>query len=279
MIKIGQFNFLKISQKTARGTFLFAGNFGQVFLPATQTPSHCEIGDKIQVFLYRDSRDDLVATTKKPRVELGGVACLKVLSVSRVGAFVDWGLPKDLLVPFGEQSKKMNEGEFHIVRVYEDNTGRLCGTTKLNKFIKPESHDLKTGQQVSLIVGDKTDLGYKTIVNQSYWGVLHNADVFREVKYGQYLKGFIKNVRKDKRLDICLKKPGFEQNETLAQKIIQNLKNNDGFSNIGDKSQPEIIYEKYGVSKKVFKAELGALYRAKKIVIEKEGIRLVMNEK
>jgi len=275
MIKIGQFNFLKISQKTSRGTFLFAGEFGQVFLPANLTPKHCEIGDKIQVFLYRDSHDEIVATTKKPRVEVGGIACLKVLSVSQIGAFLDWGLPKDLFVPFGEQSQRMNKDELHIVRVYEDNTGRVCGSSKLNKFVKAESVGLKTGQPVNLIVGDKTDLGYKMIVNQAFWGVLHESDIFREIRYGQNLRGFIKNVRKDKRLDITLKQPGFVQDESLARKIINNLKANDGYSPIGDKSAPEAIYKQYGVSKKVFKAELGALYKQRQIKIDKDGIRLL----
>lgn len=277
MIKIGQFNFLKISQKSSRGTMLHAGQLGMVFLPAKLTPSHCEVGDKIQVFLYRDSNDEVVATTKRPRVEVGGVACLKVASVSPVGAFMDWGLPKDLFVPFGEQSKRMSEGESHIVRVYEDNTGRVCGSSKLNKTIKPETHGLRTGQQVSLIIGDKTDLGYKMIVNQSFWGILHHSDIFRELRYGQSLKGYIKNLRKDSRIDICLKKPGFEQSESLSKKILNRIEKDGGFTPISDKSSPEIIYKEFGVSKKVFKAELGTLYKQRKIVIAKEGIRL--NEK
>ncbi|TQV72950.1 GntR family transcriptional regulator [Aliikangiella marina] len=275
MIKIGQFNYLKIAQKTARGTFLFAGEFGQLFLPAKLTPSHCEVGDKIQVFLYQDANDKVVATTQKPRVEIGGIACLKVVSVSKVGAFLDWGLPKDLFVPFGQQSKKMNPGEFHIVAVYEDNTGRICGSSKLNRFVKPESKGLKTGQPVSLIVGDKTDLGTKMIVNQSYWGILHESDRFREIRYGQQLKGFIKNVRQDKRLDITLKKPGFEQNETLANKILKHLAENNGHSTINDKAPPDLIYKTFGVSKKVYKAELGSLYKQRKITIDKSGIHLV----
>ncbi len=254
---------------------LEAGSHGQIYLPAALTPAYSEVGDKIQVFIYRDSRDELVATTKKPRVELGGVACLKVVSISQVGAFLDWGLPKDLFVPFGEQSKKMSEGESHIVRVYEDNTQRICATSKLNKFIKPETQGLKTGQAVNLIVGDKTDLGYKMIVNQKFWGVLHQTDIFRELRYGQQLKGFIKNVRKDYRIDICLKKPGFEQSQSLSNKILSKMEQNKGFSPINDKSPPELIYKEFGVSKKVFKAEVGALYRQKKILIEKDGIRLV----
>jgi len=274
MIKIGQFNFLKIAQKTARGTFLFAGEFGQVFLPAKLTPSFCEVGDKIQVFLYQDSNDEIVATTKKPRVEIGGIACLKVVSVSKVGAFLDWGLPKDLFVPFGQQSTKMNPGEFHIVAVYEDNTGRICGSSKLNRFIKSESIGLKTGQPVNLIAGDKTELGTKMIVNQAYWGILHESDLFREIRYGQQLRGFIKNVRQDKRLDITLKKPGFEHNESLANKILKHLAENNGVSTINDKAAPELIYKTFGVSKKVYKAELGSLYKQKKIRLEKDGVHL-----
>ena len=273
MIKIGQFNFLTISQKSSRGTLLHAGQYGMAFLPSTQTPSHCEVGDKIQVFLYKDSRDEVVATTKAPRVEVGGVACLKVLSVSTVGAFLDWGLPKDLFVPFGEQMKKMEVGEHHIVRVYQDNTGRVCASSKLNKTIKPETRGLRAGQQVSLIVGDKSDLGYKMIVNQSFWGVLHNDDVFREMRYGQALKGFIKNLRPDSRIDISLKEPGFSQDESLSKKILARIEKDGGFSPINDKSSPDLIYKNFSVSKKVFKAELGTLYKRRKIVIEKDGIR------
>lgn len=274
MIKIGQFNFLKISQKTARGTFLHAGELGMVFLPAKQTPEYCDIGDKIQVFLYRDARDEIIATTKKPKVEIGGVACLKVISVSSIGAFLDWGLPKDLFAPFGEQSKRMQVDEFHIIRVYEDNTGRVCATSKLNKFIKAETQGVKTGDPVNLIVGDKTDLGYKMIVNQRFWGMLHNSDVFRELNYGQRLKGFVKNLRADKRIDITLKQPGFRENESLASKILKRIEADKGFTPINDKTAPEIIYKEFGVSKKVFKAEIGALYKKRKIVIDKDGIRI-----
>jgi uncharacterized protein len=256
MIKIGQFNFLKICQKSSRGMLLFAGEFGQVFLPAAQVPSHCEVGDKIQVFLYRDIHDEVVATTKKPRVEVGGIACLKVITVNQVGAFLDWGLPKDLFAPFGEQIKK------------------ISASSKLNKFIKAESQGLETGQEVNLIVGDKSDLGFKMIVNQSYWGVLHDSDVFRELRYGQSLRGFIKNVRADKRLDITLKQPGYVQDESLEKKIVDALKANQGFSPVNDKSAPELIYKLFGVSKKVFKAEIGSLYKQRIIVIEKDGIRL-----
>jgi predicted RNA-binding protein (virulence factor B family) len=253
---------------------LNAQKLGLVFLPEKELPRYSEIGDKVQVFLYYNSSDELVATTKRPRVELGGIACLKVLSVNHIGAFLDWGLPKDLFVPFGEQSKKMQVDELHIVKVYEDNTGRICGSSKLNKFIKQESQGLKTGQEVRLMVGEQTDLGCKMIVNQSFWGVLHHADIFRELRYGQNLKGYIKKVREDKRLDISLKTPGHVENESLAKKIFKQIEKDEGLCAINDKSPPELIYKTFGVSKKVYKAELGKLYKQRKIVIEKNGIRL-----
>lgn len=277
MITIGQFNYLKITQKNSRGVMLSAGPLGLVFLPVAQLPSYCEVGDKIQVFLYRDNKDEVVATTQKPRVELGGVACLKVNEVTPVGAFMDWGLPKDLLVPFGEQAQKMAKDELHIVYVYEDNTGRICASSKLNKFIKGESEGLKTGSPVSLIVGEKTDLGYKMVVDGKFWGILHLSDIFREIRYGQCLKGYVKNVRADKRIDITLKKPGFEHNESLASKILSKLQEKEGFLPLSDKSDPELIYQTFGVSKKVFKAEIGSLYRQHKILIEKNGIYLAKN--
>jgi len=274
MANLGQFNFLKILSKSSRGTFLEARGMGQVFLPAKLTPSHCEVGDKIQVFLYRDANDEVVATTQRPRIEVGGVACLKVVSVSPVGAFLDWGLPKDLLVPFGEQAQRMTEGEFHLVFAYLDNTGRICASSKLNKIVKAESAGLRTGDAVNLLVGEQTELGYKMVVNQSYWGLLHHEDVFRELRYGQSLKGFVKNVRADKRLDITLKQPGFQANQALSDKILAKIAEDGGYSKMSDKSPPELIYRLFGVSKKVFKAELGALYKQRKIVIEADGIRL-----
>ncbi len=278
MAQIGQFNFLKILRKSSRGTFLEGGNLGQIYLPAKLTPKYNEVGDKIQVFLYHDSHDEVVATTKKPRVEIGGIACLKVVSANQVGAFLDWGLPKDLFVPFGQQQQKMNVDEFHIVHVYEDNTGRVCGSSKLNQVVKNESSGLKNGDAVNLIVGSQTDLGYKMIVNGTYWGVLHKLDIFRELRYGQHLKGFIKKVRDDKKLDITLKQVGFQSNETLTDKIMQILHDNNGVSDFSDKSPPELIYQEFGVSKKVFKAALGTLYKQRKIEISPKGIKLVSTE-
>ncbi len=278
MIKIGQFNFLSITQKSSRGVLLNAHKLGLVFLPEKELPRYSEIGDKVQVFLYYNSSDELVATTKRPRIEIGGIACLKVLSVNHIGAFLDWGLPKDLFVPFAEQSQKMQVDKFYTVKAYEDNTGRVCASSKLNKFVKQETQGFKAGQAVNLIVDDETDIGCKMIVNQAFWGVLHHSDIFRELRYGQSLKGFIKKVRQDNRIDISLKAPGHTEDQSLTKKILQHIQVEEGFSQINDKSPPELIYKTFGVSKKVFKAELGKLYKQKKILIEKGGIRLAENE-
>ncbi len=275
MVKFGQFNFLKIARKTGRGTFLAAGQHGELFLPKGQTPDFCEAGDKIEVFVYRNSDNEAVATTKRPRAALGSLACLEVVSVNNVGAFLDWGLPKDLLAPFGQQAKKMEVGERHIVAVYEDNTGRIAASSKLNRFVKPESRNMKRGQLVEAIVGDKTDLGYKMIINSKYWGVLHKNDVLQVPNYGKKIKAYIKTVRPDGRLDISLTElEGGGSRESLQSKIINLLKENDGFYDISDKTKPEIIYEHFEVSKKVFKATLGNLYKNKKISFENNGIRL-----
>ena len=275
MVNIGQFNFLKIARKTARGTFLAAGNLGELFLPKGQTPEFCEAGDKIEVFVYRNSDDEAVATTKRPRASVGDVACLEVVSANSVGAFLDWGLPKDLFAPFGQQSKTMNVGERHIVAVYQDNTGRVAASSKLNRFVKAETSGMKVGQKVKVIIGDKTDLGYKLIINSRFWGVLHLSDVFQPLKYGQMTTAYIKKIRPDSRLDMTLQEmDGDNSNTSLQSRILNLLKDNDGFYPINDKTSPEIIYKTFAVSKKVFKSTLGKLYKNRQISIDKDGIRI-----
>ena len=258
MINIGQHNFLKIARKTGRGTFLVAPGFGELFLPKGQTPSHVEQGDKIEVFVYRNSDDEAVATTKRPRVSVGEVACLEVVSSNSLGAFLDWGLPKDLFAPFGQQTKPMKVGERHLVAVYLDNTGRIAASSKLNRFVKPETRGFKVGQKVKALVGDQTDLGYKLIVNSKFWGVLHNSDIFQPVKYGQKVIAFIKTIRPDGKIDLTLQSPDSKSNnEPLETKILNLLEENEGFYPVGDKTSPQRIYKLFGVSKKVFKATIG----------------------
>ncbi|MDH5434463.1 MAG: S1-like domain-containing RNA-binding protein [Gammaproteobacteria bacterium] len=279
MIKIGQFNFLQISQKSERGTLLSAGQLGSVFLSKKETPNNCNVGDKLQVFIYQNARDEIVATTRKPKIELGGVACLKVISTSNVGAFMDWGLPKDLFVPFGQQAKPMKSGQSHLVYMYEDNTGRLCASSKLNRMLDEKGKGVKEKDKVNLLVGDKTELGYKVVVNQKFWGLLHHSDVFRELQYGQALSGVVKKIRNDGKVDIALQAGKEDSEDKLATKILKQIASDGGFSPYHDKSPPERIYQVFGVSKKAFKAALGTLYKQKKITIEENGIRLTEDTK
>jgi len=275
MVNFGQFNYLTILRKTGRGTFLAAGNLGELFLPKGQTPEYCEAGDKIEVFVYRNSDDEAVATTKRPRASVGDVVCLDVVSANSVGAFLDWGLPKDLFAPHGQQSIPMKVGERHIVAVYQDNTGRIAASSKLNRFIKAETSGVKIGQKVKVIIGDKTDLGLKMIVNSKFWGVLHTSDIFQPLKYGQTTTAYIKKVRPDGRLDMTMKEMGSDNSNTSLQaKILSLLKQNDGFYPINDKTSPDIIYKTFAVSKKVFKSTLGKLYKNRQISIDKDGISL-----
>ncbi len=275
MVNFGQFNFLKIERKTARGTFLAGGAVGELFLPKGQTPEYCEAGDKIEVFVYRNSDNEAVATTKKPRASVGDVACLTVVSVNTVGAFLDWGLPKDLFVPFGQQSIALKEGERAIVAVYQDNTGRIAGSSKLNRFVKAETKGLKIGQKVKVIVGDRTDLGYKLIIDSKYWGVLHNSDVTQPLKYGQATTAYVKKIRADKRVDMSLlEMAGQTGEETLQSKILRLLRENEGFYPINDKTSPDRIFKTLGVSKKVFKSTIGIMYKNRQIKIDKDGIRI-----
>jgi len=274
MINIGQHNFLTIARKTGRGTFLSAGQHGELFLPKGQTPDYCEAGDKIEVFIYKNSDDETVATTKKPRATVGEVACLEVISTNEVGAFMEWGLPKDLFAPFGQQGTPMAVGERHIVAIYLDNTGRIAASSKLNRFVKPETSGFKSGQKVKVIVGDKTDLGYKLIINSKFWGLLHLSDVFQPLTYGRAMTAYVKKVRPDGRLDMTLSEiKGDNSNTSLQSRILNLLKENDGFYPINDKTSPEVIYKTFAVSKKVFKATIGKLFKNRQISIDKDGIR------
>jgi len=276
MVSFGQYNFLKIVRKTARGTFLAASSHGELFLPKGQTPEYCEAGDKIEVFVYRNSDDEAVATTKRPRASVGEVACLEVVSSNSLGAFLEWGLPKDLFAPFGQQSTPMKVGERYIVAIYIDNTGRIAASSKLNRYVKAETSGFKSGQKVKVVVGDQTDLGYKLIINSKFWGLLHQSEVFQPLKYGQTTTAYVKKVRADGRLDMTLKEIGGDNSNTsLQSRILILLKENDGFYPINDKTSPEIIYKTFAVSKKIFKSTLGKLYKNRQISIDKDGIRSI----
>jgi predicted RNA-binding protein (virulence factor B family) len=222
-----------------------------------------------------DSEDRLTATTLRPLAMVGEFACLHVASVTRIGAFLDWGLPKDLFVPFREQKVELFEGQSVVVRIYLDEaSGRLAASSKLDKFLDRAPANYKTGEKVKLLICDKTDLGYKAIVNGRHWGILFYNEVFQPVERGQRLDGFIKQVRSDGKIDLCLHKPGFEKVTDLTDVILNHIKAQGGFMPVTDKSPPDEIYSLFGVSKKTYKQAIGALYKKRLITFEDSGTKL-----
>lgn len=274
MIHIGKINKLNVVKQQGANIYLASGTSGKVLLADKKPPANCQIGDTLEVFVYVDSEGHLAATTKIPLAQVDDIAWLKVVSLNYVGAFLDWGLPKDLLVPFSEQHHEMEVGKFYLVKVFLDDKGRIAATTKIDRFISDESVDFKAGQKVSLIIADKSDLGVKAIINNSFWGMLYQNELFQTVKKGQKLDGYIKQIRDDLKIDLTLHQPGYGKVESLTDKILAKLKENNGELMLSDKSSPEAIYATFGVSKKVFKQAIGALYKDRLISLDKNGIRL-----
>ncbi|WP_404364590.1 S1 RNA-binding domain-containing protein [Marinobacter sp.] len=274
MIQVGRYERLKVTRIEDIGARLDAGSMGEVLLPARYVPVDCKPGDRLMVFVSLDSEDRPIATTEKAKAQVGECAWLKVVSVSNVGAFLDWGLSKDLLVPFSEQKVPLQEGRSCLVYVYEDNTGRLAATTRLNRFIRDTAQGLSERQEVDLLIADKTDLGVKAIVNHEFWGLLYQDQMFKPVRKGQRMRGYVKRIRPDGKIELSLYESGYGKVSEFAESVLDALKRNDGFLPLTDKSPPEAIYETFNVSKSVFKQAIGALYKKHLITIEKEGIRL-----
>ncbi len=275
MLKIGRFNMLKVVKKTPQGLYLDSDK-GEILLPNKYVPQGTTIGSKVEVFIYSDSEDRLIATTLKPYAQEGEFACLQVKEVTKIGAFMDWGLEKDLFVPVKEQHRLMRVGEKHVVRVCLDlRTDRLLGVAKLGSFLEKDTSNLRIGEQVNLLVYEFTTLGIMCIVNNLYAGMLYKNEVFKELAIGEKIKGYIKNIRKeDGKIDLSLRKEGFEGIKDQSEIIIKNLQKNDGFLPYGDDSSPEEIKKQFQMSKKTFKRLIGNLYKQGKIVILEHGIRL-----
>ncbi|MCF6280801.1 MAG: S1-like domain-containing RNA-binding protein [Candidatus Polarisedimenticolaceae bacterium] len=276
MIQIGKRYKLEVVKAVEFGFYLDADELGEVLLPRKQAPQELAIGDSIDVFLYLDSEDRPIATTKKVKAQVGEFAYLKVVATTEVGAFLDWGLEKDVLVPFAEQHLPMEVGHSYLVYLYIDKIDdRIVASSKINKFLDDEKpHDFKPQQVVDLIIANTTDLGYKAIINHSHWGVLYKDDVFQRLSFGQYKKGFIKYLRPDGRIDLSLQ-GGQETRDKYAKIILNYLERQNGFAAVHDKSDPELISKLFGMSKGAFKKAIGGLYKKKIITIEKDGIRLV----
>jgi len=276
MITIGKTYKLKAVKKLDFGVYLDAEDLYEVLLPKRYVPRDLEMGDEIEVFLYLDSEDRPVATTEIPKVQLGEFAYLPVVDVNNTGAFLDWGLTKDLFVPFGEQHRPMEMGRSYIVYVYLDKVkGRLTASSKIDKFLDDERpHDFTPQQAVKLLVANSTDLGYKAIIDNSHWGVLYSNEVHQRLSFGQSIDGFIKRVRDDGKIDLSLQ-GGKETRDKYEKIILGYLKQQGGFAQVHDKSDPKVIADLFGMSKKAFKKAIGGLYKQKIINIEKDGINLV----
>lgn len=274
MIDIGTTTTLKVIQKLGPQIYLGTDRTGKILLADKKMPPHCEPGDSLEVFVYVDPEGHLAATTQIPLAQVGDIAWLKVVSVNYIGAFLDWGLPKDLLVPFSEQHHEMEVGKFYLVKVFLDEKSRIVATTKIEQWLSEESAYFKAGQQVSLLIADQTELGVKAIVNNSHWGLLYHNELFQPVSKGQKLEGYIKQIREDHKIDLTLHQPGYGKVLSLTDRILIKLQENNGELMLSDKSSPESIYNTFGVSKKVFKQAIGALYKKKLITIDERGIRL-----
>ncbi|RLV58909.1 GntR family transcriptional regulator [Parashewanella curva] len=276
MAQLGKHSTLEIVKIVDFGVYLDAKDFGQVLLPKKYQPKDCEVGDKVKVFLYLDSKDMLIATTQRPRAQVGEFAYLKAIATSRVGAFLDWGLDKDLLLPFAEQKRPAEEGRSYLVYVHVNHADeRIVASTKIDRYLDKTPAHYKSGEEVKLIVAGKTDLGYKAIINNEHWGLLHNSDVFQALKVGQKIKGFIKQVRRDGKIDLVLQQGNKQEMDKFSTTLLFKLKQADGFLPFHDKTDAAVIYESFGVSKKVFKKSLGGLFKQKLISIDTDGIRLI----
>lgn len=277
MIHIGQHQELEILRSTTVGLYLGDGAGEDVLLPNKYCPANYKIGEKLRVFVYRDSEDRKIATTLEPKIRLNQFAFLRATSVNDVGAFLEWGLEKDLLVPFREQRQNMQPGRWYIVCLLLDaKTDRLYASNKIEKRLRNEDLTVQEGDAVEVMIMTKTDLGYSVIVNQKHKGLLFESDIFRAVNIGDVLTGYVKQIRNDNKLDITLQPIGFENfNDPNCQLILSRLAEHDGFLDVTDKSTPEEIYALFGMSKKAYKKAAGTLYKQRKIALLPTGIKLV----
>ena len=275
-INVGQFNLMRVDRKVDFGFYMDDGAEG-VLLPKRFVPSGLQVGDTISVFVYHDSDNRLIATTQEPFAVVGDIAALKVVDITGQGAFLDWGLMKDLFVPVSQQLSSMRLGGKYLVKLYLDKqTGRVAATEKIDNQISNDILTVKEGEKVKLQVYRESDIGYVVIVNQVHQGLVYKNEVFTHLHIGQMIdEGFVKKIREDNKLDIGIGKQGVEKLDDDQLKLIQLLKLHKGFLPYHDKSSPEDIYAFFGISKKAFKMNVGILYKAKKITIEDGGIRLM----
>ncbi|MBB6055767.1 CvfB family protein [Tolumonas osonensis] len=274
MIQLGRMNSLPVIKIDEKGAWLDADDLGQAFVPQSQLPEHIKEGDVLPVFPYLDGDGELVVSTDKPLAQVGEFAGMKVVSASRIGAFLDWGMKKDLFVPANEQAKPMQSGHTYVVYVYLDRESRPTATSRLDHYLSIEMPRYEPWEEVDLLICEQTDLGYKVIVNKKFWGLIFRNEIFANIKIGQRTKGYIKKIHDDGKLDVTLNKPGLARKDEAGEKILVRLQKAGGFLPVGDKSSPELIYSQFSMSKGTFKKAIGGLYKQGLITIENDGIRL-----
>ena len=274
-IKVGEYNTLRVARVFDFGMYL-GEDKDVVLLPKRFIPAGVEVGDMLKVFVYHDSENRLIATTQRPTGIVGDIVNLQAVTVTNQGAFLDWGLMKDLFVPKAKQLMGMRVGGYYIVKIYlDEQTGRVAATEKIEPFLSNEYLTVKEQEPVDMLVYRRTDIGYTVIINNQHTGVLHFNDIFQDIGVGDRLKGFIKNIREENKIDVAIGKMGYSRVEDEAGKVLRLLQENDGYLPYNDKSNPDDIYSFFGMSKKTFKMTTGNLYKARKIIFTQTGIKLV----
>lgn len=276
MAEIGKYNTLKVIKKVDFGMYLDGGEGEEILLPKRFVPRGIHEGDDLEVFLYHDSENRIIATTQKPKGILGDIVMLEAVEVTKQGAFLDWGLMKDLFMPLSQQESKLIKGERYLVMIYKDEqTGRLAATERISRFLSNDHIDLEEMQPVDLVVQRESDIGYVVIINNKYTGLLHYNEVFRGLDVGDKEHGFVKKIREDNKIDVSLGEPGYKRVTNETDVVLDKLRQNDGYLPFHDKSDAEDIYNEFGMSKRTFKMIIGALYRQRKIELTKTGIKLI----
>ncbi|EKX97274.1 YitL family protein [Hoylesella saccharolytica F0055] len=275
-IKLGDYNRLTIVKEVDFGIYLDGGDEGEILLPKRYVPENCKPGDELEVFLYLDQDERLIATTQHPLAKVGEFACLEVAWVNQYGAFLNWGLMKDLFCPFHEQKQRMEIGNRYVVAVFIDEESyRIAASAKVEHFFATDFPPYRPGEKVDLLVWQTTDLGFKVIIDHAYPGLVYRSQIFKSIRIGDSLQGYIMGVRPDGKIDVSLQPHGRQQTTDFAETLLQYLKDHDGFCELGDKSDAQDIKHRFEVSKKVYKKAIGDLYRRRLITLEDAGIRLV----
>lgn len=275
-IELGKHNVLKVVKEVDFGMYLDGGEEGEILLPERYVPEDCKPGDELNVFIYLDNEERMVATTLTPLVQVGQFACLEVAWVNQYGAFLNWGLMKDLFVPFREQKMKMQVGNKYMIHAHlDDESYRIVASAKVDRYLSKERADYEPGQEVDILIWQKTDLGFKAIIENKYSGLLYESEVFRPLHTGMAMKAYVKQVREDDKIDLILQGPGPGKVEDFSKSLLGYIRENGGCLPLNDKSPAEEIYDTFGVSKKTFKKAVGDLYKKRLILLQEGGIALV----